>query len=212
MSFNSLTLQKDWFLELTNQSMAIIFAILVISMLIYSRTFTFQSTHQEYSKPDTSNDSYSSYRIQKGFSNTPFTGQNISTTQKFVFCNQCIANQNIVLNLLQNSEEESMEYKRSLEERYPPVCMDCEPNVSKTIHSINTSLFTSSPTKPPRKQVFTNADKFDDMPNQTESFQHTKNLQLSLERTNIHPIFKRTANITAGIGIAFLICLISSYH
>lgn len=67
--------------------------------------------------------------------------------KKSVFCGLCITNQNIVLNILQNHDEfetaeSSNSYRASLLERYPPVCVDCEPRVNSKIQERN-SLFKS---------------------------------------------------------------------
>lgn len=62
------------------------------------------------------------------------------------FCHNCQTNQTLVINLLSNylpalddekygeCEKQFEEYKRSLYERYPPVCEDCQPAVEEELY------------------------------------------------------------------------------
>jgi hypothetical protein len=62
---------------------------------------------------------------------------NFPINHKSVFCDRCVANQNLVLEILQAVEADEESYRKSLEERYPPVCSLCWPKVQCKIEEMN---------------------------------------------------------------------------
>ena len=69
-----------------------------------------------------------------------------------IFCKQCIANQNLLLEILQSKDVESNELLLDLQSRYPLACSQCQPKVDMHIKEQNSKLplylsLTSSPSK-----------------------------------------------------------------
>ncbi|KAJ3273758.1 hypothetical protein HDV01_003885 [Terramyces sp. JEL0728] len=56
-----------------------------------------------------------------------------------LFCQECINNQNLVLNIIQNSSQD--EDIEKLHKKYPQVCKVCEPKVELYLKSIQTNTF-----------------------------------------------------------------------
>lgn len=63
----------------------------------------------------------------------------LASTDTNLFCSACLKNQMIVTEILASAdskhEEDSLEYRRELEVRYPQVCSQCEPRVRERIRA-----------------------------------------------------------------------------
>lgn len=69
-----------------------------------------------------------------------------------IFCKQCIANQNLLLEIVQSKDIESNELLLDLQSRYPLACSQCQPKVDMHIKEQNSNLplylsLASSPSK-----------------------------------------------------------------